>query len=156
MTLPQCDFPADRSIVFQMPSRLELLVVVDQLVQVICHDMDFDRDDTDAIANSVIEAATNAVQHAHGHDVMRPVVFRFLLGDDELQIEVTDTGPGFDLEEVSALDPTGPEGILKSRGRGIFIMKAMMDRVDFDIQMGTGTRVCMAKSRRPAEGGDGA
>ena len=150
MSFPESEYPVDRLIVFQMPSRLELLVVVDQLVQAICTDLDFDRDAVDAIANSVIEAATNAVQHAHGHEATSPVVFRFFLGDDELGIEVTDSGPGFDLDEVTAIDPTGPEGILKSRGRGIFIMKAMMDRVDFDIEIGKGTRVRMAKLRVPA------
>lgn len=149
MTFPQTEYPVDRSIVFQMPSRLELLVVVDQLVQAICEQLEFERDAVDEIANSVIEAATNAVQHAHGHVAELPVVFRFLLGDDELGIEVTDRGPGFDLAEVTATDPTGPEGILRSRGRGIFIMKAMMDRVEFDIALGQGTRVRMGKLRKP-------
>ncbi len=141
------DYPQDRVIEFSMPSRLELLVVLDGLVQSICSEMDFEQADVDAIANSVIEAASNAVQHAHEQNPGVPVHFRFVLGEDELVVEVNDAGEGFDIDQAMALDPTGPEGILKSRGRGIFIMRAMMDSVDFDIRMGKGTLVRMTKSR---------
>lgn len=128
-----------------IPSRLEYLGILDHLVQAIAEQMDFDADASDAIANSVIEAATNAVQHAHAHRQDLPVSFSFEIKPDRLEIWVRDFGPGFDLEEVTAADPTGPEGLLRSRGRGIFIMRAMMDAVEFDMRDGEGVVVHMWK-----------
>lgn len=128
-----------------IPSRLEYLGILDRLVQAIAEQMDFDADAQDAVANSVIEAATNAVQHAHQQRNDLPVRFAFEMKSDRLEIWVRDLGPGFDLEEVTAADPTGPEGLLRSRGRGIFIMRAMMDDVEFDIRDGQGVVVHMWK-----------
>jgi len=135
---------------FTMPSRLELLVVLDTLVSAICKELDFDEESTNAIANSVIEAATNAVQHGHEHHEERPVRFAFRMAEDRLEIRVQDFGEGFDLERVEALDPTGPEGLFKSRGRGIFIMRAMMDNLEFEMDSGDGVTVVLTKMRNGA------
>jgi len=49
---------------------------------------------------------------------------------DEVSVIVTDQGVGFDPESVP--DPTLPDNISKSGGRGIFLMKALMDEVQFN------------------------
>lgn len=143
---------SENRVEFTIPSKLEFLGLLDQLVQAIASQMDFDVDARDAIANSVIEAATNAVQHAHQHRSQLTVRFEFELAPDALHVWVDDHGPGFDLTAVTAFDPTGPEGLLRSRGRGIFIMRAMMDEVQFDIRPGTGVRVHMIKRLQPTTG----
>ena len=137
---------AERTIRFSIPSRLELLGVLDQLVQAIAMQLEFDEDSTNDIATSLIEAATNAIQHGHNHDATKRVHFHFVLQDDSFEAWVEDAGPGFDEDEVLSADPTGPEGLLRSRGRGIFIMKAMMDEVEFDIRPGVGVTVRLIKS----------
>lgn len=135
-------------ITFSIPSRLELLPVLDRLVQGIAEQMEFDEDTAGEVAISVIEAGTNAIQHGHGHDAKKYVNFRFDIYPDELRVCVTDTGPGFDLSEISMSDPTNPEDLLKSRGRGIFIMRRMMDTVEFEIDPKKGTRVLLTKYKR--------
>lgn len=135
-------------ITFSIPSRLELLPVLDRLVQGIAEQMDFGEDDTNAIAISVIEAGTNAIQHGHKKDPSKTVEFRFALYPDQLQILVHDSGPGFNVQEVLNIDPTSPESLLKSRGRGIYIMRQMMDEVDFTIRPSEGTSVHLRKTRR--------
>lgn len=135
-------------ITFSIPSRLELLPVLDRLMQGIAEQMEFDEDTAGEVAISVIEAGTNAIQHGHGHDRRKPVDFRFELYPEHLRICVTDTGPGFVLADVSMSDPTSPEDLMKSRGRGIFIMRKMMDTVDFEIDPKKGTRVFLTKFKR--------
>jgi anti-sigma regulatory factor (Ser/Thr protein kinase) len=71
----------------------------------------------------------------------------FLMFADRLEVAVQDTGPGFDLASVNG-DATAPEHLLDARGRGIFIMRACMDAVDFEFS-GAGT-VCHLVKRRPA------
>ena len=101
----------------------------------------------DAIAISVIEAGANAIHHGHGKDPSKTVEFRFDLGPDDLLVVVRDRGPGFDVDAVLSCDPTRPEDLMRSSGRGIFIMRQMMDRVDFEIRPREGTFVYLRKSK---------
>jgi len=135
-----------------LPSRLEMLGVLDGLVQAITSSMEFEEDAAIEVATSIIEAGTNAIQHGHANDERLPVHFRFFLGEKALEVWVRDTGPGFDLDSVRSIDPTRPEDLLKARGRGIFIMRAMMDTVEFDIRPGVGTLVHLIKWLRRGNG----
>ena len=114
-----------------LPSRLELLVVLDRVALAICERMEFNADATSQISMSVVEAGTNAVQHGHLRDASRTYDARFLMYPDRLEVEVRDSGKGFDAGSLT-LDATTPERILDMRGRGIFIMRACCDRVDFE------------------------
>lgn len=136
-----------RQVLLTIPSRLEMLAVLDQLVQALVHQYDFDEDAVNAVATSIIEAGTNAIQHGHHERAELPVHFRFLVEADRFEAWVEDSGRGFDLGAVLSTDPTGPEGLLNSRGRGIYIMRAMMDEVDFDIRDGHGVVVHLLKWR---------
>ncbi len=154
-TDPDCtckSVDAGQCIGLSIPSRMELLAVLDGLVTAIAEQMSFDEEATIELATSVIEAGTNAIQHGHGHDQSKVVSFRFHIGDDALDIWVADQGPGFDVASVLNTDPTRPEDLLKSRGRGIFIMRAMMDFVEFAVSPGCGTVVHLVKNR---PGGNG-
>ena len=133
-----------------IPSGLEWLGVIDKVVEGIVEQLGVCEDDANAIAISVVEAGTNAIQHGHAHKEMLPVEFIFDLGDDALCVEVRDRGPGFDVEKALSWDPTSPEGLLASRGRGIFIMKSLMDDVSFQILEGEGCRVTLKKLLKPS------
>src|SRR5512140_2854829 len=112
-----------QTIEISVPSRMEILSVVDGLVQAIAAQMELDEDCTIAVATSVIEAGTNAIQHGHFQDERQHVHFRFHLGGSSLEVWVSDHGPGFALDQVLQSDPTRPEDLMKARGRGIFIMR---------------------------------
>jgi len=141
-----------RSILLSVPSRMEMLAVVDGLVQALLIQLEVDEETSIAVATAVVEAGTNAIQHGHRQDERLLVQFRFYLGDAAFEVWVRDVGPGFDLETVMQADPTRPEDILKARGRGIFIMRSMMDTVDFDIRPGKGTTVHLIKRIRNGDG----
>lgn len=131
-----------------LPSRLEFLEIVDKVIDGVADQMRFDSDAQDAIAISVVEACTNAIQHGHGHDPERIVHVTFRMHDDRLEVLVRDEGQGFDVALVE--DAGAPENLLKPRGRGIFIMRSVMDDVSFDAT-GPGTVCRLVKIRPPAE-----
>jgi anti-sigma regulatory factor (Ser/Thr protein kinase) len=141
-----------RSVELSIPSRMESLSLVDCLVQGIAVQMELDEEVTIEVATSVIEAGTNAIQHGHFENDYKHVHFRFLLGETALEVWVHDHGPGFELDTVLNADPTRPEDLLKARGRGIFIMRAMMDLVEFEIRPGEGTTVHLVKNLRRGNG----
>jgi len=140
-------------ITLSIPSRLELLNLVDQVASVLSAHLRFGEEERAAISLAVVEAGTNAIQHGHGHDGVTPVDLRFELLPDRLRVTVHDSGPGF-RPPAESPDMTSPEHLLDQRGRGIFIMRACMDRVDFDFS-GGGTTVRLEKLAPPApNGGD--
>ena len=132
----------------RLPSRLELLQLLDGITNSVCERMRFDEDTSSLVSMSVIEAGTNAIQHGHKRDSTRPVDVDFKLFDDRLEVDVHDTGPGFDPAAING-DATSPEHLFDARGRGIFIMKSCMDTVDFTF-VGDGTLCHLVKLRPPA------
>src|SRR5882724_665751 len=91
------------------------------------------------------EALANAVIHGNHEDPGKQVYVGCRGGTDEVSIVIRDEGQGFDSGNVP--DPTAPENIKSSHGRGIYLMKTLMDEVRFERG---GTVVYMRKSRREA------
>ena len=133
----------------RIPSRLELLALLDRVTTLLCERAGFDEDACTQVTLAVIEAGTNAIQHGSRGDPVRPVEVDFSLRPDRIEVAVRDRGPGFDPSLVGG-DVTSPEHLLDSRGRGIFIMRACMDEVDFRFD-DAGT-TCLLVKRRPAAG----
>ncbi len=129
----------------RMPSRLELLGVLDRLADSVCERLRFDDDTRSQVSMSVLEAGTNAIQHGHHRDASKVVDIEFRLHADSLEVFVHDSGSGFDLDALNG-DVTSPEHLLDSRGRGVFIMKSCMDRVEFSFS-DRGTLVRLVKNR---------
>jgi len=135
--------PLPEIITMRLPSRLELLSVLDSVTNSICDRMGFDPDTASHVSMSVIEAGTNAIQHGHKRDAARMVDVEFRMWDDRLEVAVHDSGKGFDPQSLNG-DATAPEHLFDARGRGIFIMKSCMDAVTFEFDS-HGTHVLLVK-----------
>ncbi len=79
---------------------------------------------------ALTEAANNAIMHGNAYDAEKKVVINFDFSEPVLNIRVSDEGKGFDFDNLP--DPTEPEYIDKPCGRGVFLIKRLADRVDFD------------------------
>jgi serine/threonine-protein kinase RsbW len=132
----------------QIPCRLDLLNVVDKVVEGVTEQMGFEDLDRDAIAISVVEASTNAIQHGGEESAGATFEMTFLLHEDRLEVRVHDHGTGF-TPDLSG-EPSPPD-LLSTRGRGIYIMRSMMDDVSFDFS--DGTQITLVKKRSAPEGG---
>ena len=76
------------------------------------------------------EALSNAMLYGNNSDPEKSVRVEVAIKLEEVSVRVTDQGVGFDPATVP--DPTLPANISKSGGRGIFLMKALMDEVQFN------------------------
>jgi len=130
----------------RIPSRLDLLSVLDHVAQALCERMELDAEESSKVTMSVIEAGTNAIQHGHNRDATKVVDIEFNVYPDRLEVVVRDMGPGFVLEDVNG-DITSPEHLFDLRGRGIFIMRQCMDSVDFEF--GPAGTLCRMVKHRP-------
>jgi serine/threonine-protein kinase RsbW len=76
------------------------------------------------------EALANAMIHGNREDPRKHVYVTCRCERDEVSIAVKDEGKGFDINNV--LDPTAPENVRSVHGRGIHMMKVLMDEVRFE------------------------
>ena len=76
------------------------------------------------------EALANAIIHGNHENPRKHVYVRCRCQPDEVSIAVKDEGRGFDIDKMA--DPTVPESIGSVHGRGIYLMKALMDEVRFE------------------------
>jgi len=127
-----------------LPSELEVLDSVDKATQGYCRLAGLDEETALMVAMAAIEAVTNAVLHGNKLSAEKKVHVRYEWKPGEFRLTVRDEGEGFDLGCIP--DPTDPERCMASSGRGIYIMREVMDSVDFDISRERGTTVTMAKA----------
>jgi len=104
----------------------------------------FDADTAGNIAMVAREAAANAVIHGNKYDPSRHLTATFEANSDSVLIRIADEGAGFD--STSIPDPLAPENLLRSSGRGVFLMRAFMDEVHFR-QLSPGTEITLVKRR---------
>jgi serine/threonine-protein kinase RsbW len=96
---------------------------------------------------AVRESVINAIKHGNGEDERKRVHVEFtsLNGDTPpgLIIRVRDEGTGFDPQSIP--DPLAPENVLKSSGRGIFLIRSFMDELEVKRAPEGGMELVMVK-----------
>ena len=101
---------------------------------------------------AVRESVINAIKHGNKGDEHKHVHVEFTPLDvgrpSGIVIRVRDEGPGFDPEAVS--DPLAPENLLKSSGRGIFLIRSFMDEMVLKRAPEGGMEMRMVKRAQPA------
>ena len=132
------------SIRLAIGSRLELLAVVHAVIGGLCKTYEWDETVETAVLIAVIEAGTNAIQHGNCFAADKSVEFWFHVSGEEIVVEVDDFGSGFDPGKVG--DPTDASSLLNPHGRGLHLMRELMDEVSFDVREDHGTRVRLRKS----------
>lgn len=78
---------------------------------------------------AVTEALANAMQQGNGGDMTRQVTVAVHVSPERLVVEVTDEGTGFALAECERT-PDHEDWLEREDGRGIFLMRQLMDRVE--------------------------
>jgi len=86
-------------------------------------------DDLFNIRISLLEALTNAIKHGNRFNRNLEVEVFLEIKKDKLIIKIHDKGEGFDYKNLK--DPTEPDNLSKTSGRGIFLIKNFMDNVRF-------------------------
>jgi len=88
------------------------------------------------------EALVNAILYGNAENGAKGVGVRVLFGRHAIEMEVTDEGGGFAYRDVP--DPTLPANRLRPAGRGLFLIRSLVDEVRFN---DTGNSICMILRR---------
>lgn len=136
---------------YNLDSTLETVDQAEQTASRIAIENGFDEDEVMQIAMAVREAAVNAVLHGNAYDPGKKVALEFERTNRDLVITIRDQGKGMDLARIP--DPLAPENLLKTSGRGIFLIRSFMDDVEIH-PSSTGTEIKLIKHvHGMAEGG---
>jgi len=114
------------------PSRSENISLVEKLIDDVCNEYKVNEDYYGNILVAVTEAVNNALYHGNrlNPDKLVDVKFEPTNSDSVLVFRVTDEGQGFNIDDLP--DPTNPENLEKISGRGVFLMKSLSDKIEFD------------------------
>jgi serine/threonine-protein kinase RsbW len=97
------------------------------------------------------EALSNAMLYGNAHDPSKNVVVEISMNDGHLKATVKDQGSGFDPGSVP--DPTRPENLMRPCGRGLFLMRQLLDEVWYNDRGNEVTLVLRLDSGGAFEGG---
>ncbi len=125
------------------PSHARYLEKAESITVQIAREAHFDNSNIDDFAIAITELFNNAIHHGNQHDETKTVTLTYRLLKDGLQVSVKDQGSGFNPDELK--DPLAPENLLAESGRGIYLVKHLMDNIRFNID-DQGTEVVVFKA----------
>ena len=135
---------------FTLASTLDTVDRMEQEAEAFAAKQGFDEDDAANIAMAVREATVNAVLHGNSYSREKQVSVQFEADAAGVTFRIADEGAGFNAALLP--DPLSPENILRGSGRGVFLMRALMDEVHFR-QLTPGTELVLIKHRPAATTG---
>ena len=130
-TMPAQDpsyFMSHDRVSYTLDSTLETVNNAEETAGRMAAEAGFDDEEIMKISMAVREAAVNAVLHGNAYDPNKKVTLAFERTPDDLVIIIRDQGKGLEASKIP--DPLAPENLLKTSGRGIFLIRSFMDVVE--------------------------
>jgi serine/threonine-protein kinase RsbW len=138
--------------ILSIPSDFKFLGAVDAAVQDLAREFAFPADIVNDVSTALIEACSNAIEHGNKFAKDKRISVALSFNGGSMEARVTDQGPGFDFK--SLLDDSGPPDPMSERGRGLMIMQAFTDDLEFHYDKATGLSVVLRKSSAGGNGND--
>lgn len=132
--------PVRRSL--KLTSTMESVGEVEAAAEKMAAEAGLDEDERFHVTMAVREAVVNAVLHGNEYDAARHIAVGLENNGHDLVFTIADEGKGFNPESVP--DPLAPENLLRGTGRGIFLIRSLMDEVHFR-QLHPGTELTLVK-----------
>lgn len=115
---------------FLIPSDLSYVLGVNYLVSTLLKEFGFPPADCRVnIPLACDEALTNAIIHGNHSDPDKKVNIQLYISASRIKLRIMDQGEGFDADTVD--DPTEGEALLRPSGRGVYLLKTIMDSVEY-------------------------
>jgi serine/threonine-protein kinase RsbW len=145
-----------RIVRLEFTSAFEMLDFVQVVSDHLARGVGLDEDSLHWVSVAIRESVINAIKHGNRSNTAKHVFVEFETATKanvpELAIRVRDQGEGFDPETVG--NPLDAENLLKSSGRGIFLIRNFMDDVQLRRAPEGGMEIRMVKRVQPADGSE--
>jgi len=138
MNAPEPEVQSLGSVELRIPARAEWVAVARLAAAAVGSRMRFSVDEIDDLKLAIAEACTNIIQRSEG---IENIDLRWDVGPTELRITVSGDGRAPKLESVK-----GAEEDNKVGGLGVFLIRALMDTVEYETDQQRGARLVMSKT----------
>ena len=126
-----------------METLLDSVALAEGITERVARAAGFNDDDCMKIGMSVREGVINAFRYGNEEQRNKKIQLNFEVTEDKFVVHIADQGRGFDLRHVP--DPLADENLLKTSGRGIFLMRTFMDEFEVRRTPQGGAELIMAK-----------
>lgn len=127
--------------------KYKYLAEIAEFISGVARDAGFDSKQVYALQLAVDEACTNIIEHGYGGEGRGDIVCACDPSANGLTITLKDWGKGFDPKGIPKPDYDVPLENLKPRGAGLYLMKKIMDKVQYKFDEAEGNQLTMFKRR---------
>ncbi|MFP6649871.1 MAG: ATP-binding protein [Pirellulaceae bacterium] len=114
---------------------------IQEEIMALLRQLGFEDEDLADLHIAIEEGLANAIKHGNQLDASKKVKIEGMVDGNKVRIEIEDEGEGFNPDDVP--DPTLDENLDKPSGRGILLMRAFMDTIEYNDK---GNRLRIVKS----------
>jgi serine/threonine-protein kinase RsbW len=129
------------------PGRYQSLAKISEFVLRVARSAGLNEREAYAVQLAVDEACANIIDHAYGGEGEGEIACTCEVIEDGLRVVLVDQGEPFEPDHVPTQDYHVPLEELKPRGAGLYLMRQMMDEVDFEFDDKAGNVLTMIKRR---------
>jgi len=129
----------------RIPSQTENLELIRNFVSGVARKVGFDNEDINKIELALDEACTNVIEHAYRDVDNGDIDVAIKVDYQKFVIIVTDKGKSFPFKELEIPDMKQYLAELRVGGLGVYLMKTLMDEVEYHSEPGVKNEVRMAK-----------
>jgi serine/threonine-protein kinase RsbW len=127
-----------------LDSTLESVDSAEELAVALAERAGMDEDDLMKVGMAIRESMVNAVVHGNRYNSQKKVRLAVMFDGERFTIRIGDEGEGFDFGSIP--DPLAPENLLRTSGRGIFLIRSFMDDFQMRRLESGGTEVTLIKN----------
>jgi serine/threonine-protein kinase RsbW len=127
-------------------SRTEHLIAVREFVSTAARDFGFGDEDVSKIALAVDEACTNIIKHAYQFDPGKSITVTVRGRNGTFEVVIQDSGKKFDPQRILTPDMKEYLAHFRRGGLGVYLMKSLMDKVEYAMVPGKKNEVRLTKN----------
>lgn len=110
-------------------SEIQNINLVEKLINEVSSKYQLDQDIYGKMLLAVVEGVNNGIVHGNKMVADREITLEYNVIENAIEFYITDSGIGFNFKNLP--DPTKPENLEKTHGRGVFLMKHLADEIEF-------------------------
>jgi serine/threonine-protein kinase RsbW len=145
--------PNTQSLEVTLDTSLESVDLAESIAMNVATAAGYSEEDVHKIGMAVREGVINAYNYGNQQDHRKKIFVAVEFASDKMIMHIRDQGPGFDLQEIP--DCLAEENLLRTSGRGLFLMKAFMDEFNVHRHPCGGAELVMAKKLPHLSNGNG-
>jgi serine/threonine-protein kinase RsbW len=126
-------------------SRTDRLIAVREFVSAAARQFGFQEEDVSKIALAVDEACTNIIKHAYKFDPGKEITVSIRSDNGAFEVVIRDRGKEFDPKRIQTPDMKEYLSHFRRGGLGVYLMKSLMDKVEYNITPGSMNEVRLTK-----------